>query len=169
MAENDNKTGADGNTFERRRPDILRAKDIIPSSGYKENRETGNQGFEIPQFNLAQDIMAAQRRQSAVRRKGPATEDGRRKTEDGGRKTEDRGQRTEDGRRKTEDGGRKTEDGRQKTEDGRQRANIRYPSSVIRHLTEWDAIIADIVARDIERLCGFRCESSPPKADEFVR
>jgi len=72
MAENDIQPDIFKN---KRRPDILRAKDIIPSrSGPNESNE--NEGAvqqEIPQFSLADDIMAEQRRLSAMRRKSPSS------------------------------------------------------------------------------------------------
>jgi hypothetical protein len=111
---------------------ILRAKDIIPGaeqdiriSGNQDIRESGGQDFGVPQFNLAQDILSVQRRQSAFRRKGPEeTEDQRQRTEDRGRKTENSGQKMV----------------------------VRHLPSVIRHPFERDTIIVEIVARDIERL-----------------
>jgi hypothetical protein len=45
------------------------------------------------------------------------------------------------------------EDRGQKTEDRGPMTVIRLPSSVFRHLSVRDSIIAEIVARDIERLC----------------
>jgi hypothetical protein len=106
---------------------ILRAKDIIPGTERTvgTDEESGAKDFDIPQFNLAQDILSAHRRQSTVRRKGPEAE-------------EDRRQRTEDRGRKTEDSG--------------QKMFIRHLPSVIRHPFERDTIIVEIVARDIERL-----------------
>ena len=50
---------------------ILRAKDIIPGKEYQDIREPGSHDFDIPQFNLANDIMSVQRRQNTIRRKGP--------------------------------------------------------------------------------------------------
>jgi len=100
-----------------RRPDILRAKDIIPGNAGKE-RDSGVERagqVDIPQFDLANDIMAEHRRLSAIRRKGPSTVVPRpssfvsRRTMDEGRETSP---------------------------------------------AEWDPIIADIVARDIDRLCS---------------
>jgi hypothetical protein len=102
---------------------ILRAKDIIPGAerAVSPDEESGATKFDIPRFNLAQDILSAQRRQSAVRRKGPTAEEGR-------QKTKDRGQRTEDP------------------------ASLRF-AGANRIETLRDSIIAEIVARDIERLC----------------
>ena len=105
---------------------ILRAKDIIPGA----ERTAGNDGesgakeFDIPRFNLANDIMSAQRRQSAVRRKGPEAE---------------------------EDWRQRTEDIRQKIEQRTQKAGWRLAGGIE---TLRDSIIAEIVARDIERLCA---------------
>lgn len=53
------------------RPDVLRAKDIIPGA---QRNEIGNEGgSNIPQFDLAQDIMTEHRRLIAARRKGPSS------------------------------------------------------------------------------------------------
>lgn len=52
-----------------RRPDILRAKDIIPGAANQAGNGVGN--ADIPRFNLAEDIMAEHRRLTASRRKGP--------------------------------------------------------------------------------------------------
>ena len=52
-----------------RRP-ILRAKDIIPGVA-KPAMDEGISNIDIPRFDLAEDIMAEQRRLTAVRRKGP--------------------------------------------------------------------------------------------------
>ena len=50
---------------------MLRAKDIIPGSPVKKNSSDGASRADIPQFDLAEDIMAEQRRLIAGRRKGP--------------------------------------------------------------------------------------------------
>ena len=65
-----------------RRPDILRAKDIIPGANRPASAEQNVGKIDIPRFDLAEDIMAEQRRLTAVRRKGPSTEDTRHKIED---------------------------------------------------------------------------------------
>jgi hypothetical protein len=115
--------------------DILRAQDIIPGKGQADNKasdaetkqaqeETSppepaladQQEPEVPQFDLAERIMAEQRKVTAVRRKGP------------GEKAE---------------------------------AESRRPQAKLaEHTVEpppaqsnADGIIAEIVARDIERLC----------------
>jgi hypothetical protein len=53
-----------------RRP-ILRAKDIIPGAASPAGKGEGVNNTDIPRFDLAEDIMAEQRRLTAVRRKGP--------------------------------------------------------------------------------------------------
>jgi hypothetical protein len=53
-----------------RRP-ILRAKDIIPGAASPAGKGDGVSNTDIPRFDLAEDIMAEQRRLTAVRRKGP--------------------------------------------------------------------------------------------------
>jgi len=74
MAENDIQPDISKN---KRRPDVLRAKDIIPSRLTPEELEQleGESQNQIPQFSLADDIMAEQRRQSGMRRKSPPTID----------------------------------------------------------------------------------------------
>ncbi len=54
-----------------RRPDILRAKDIIPGAASPAGKDDGVGNTDIPRFDLAEDIMAEHRRQTAGRRKGP--------------------------------------------------------------------------------------------------
>jgi hypothetical protein len=59
-----------------RNPDILRAKDIFPSpakttsSGHNADKTIGSD-FEIPKFDLAEQILARQRSLSATNRKSP--------------------------------------------------------------------------------------------------
>ena len=54
-----------------RRP-ILRAKDIIPGVA-RPTADEGVSNIDIPRFDLAEDIMAEQRRLTVVRRKGPGS------------------------------------------------------------------------------------------------
>jgi hypothetical protein len=54
-----------------RRPDILRAKDIIPGTAGSAGKGDGVSNTDIPHFDLAEDIMAEHRRFTAGRRKGP--------------------------------------------------------------------------------------------------
>jgi len=54
-----------------RRPDILRARDIIPGADKPLNQPITS---DIPQFDLAEDIMAEHRRLSTVRRKAPGSQ-----------------------------------------------------------------------------------------------
>jgi hypothetical protein len=70
------------NTFDNnknlsnRNPDILRAKDIFPSpakttsTGHNADKTIGSD-FEIPKFDLAEQILARQRSLSATNRKSP--------------------------------------------------------------------------------------------------
>ena len=96
---------------------ILRAKDIIPGKEYQDIREPGSHDFDIPQFNLANDIMSVQRRQNTIRRKGPEiAEYAEKKAE---QRTKKMGWLLVEG------------------------------IEILR-----DSIIAEIVARDIERLCA---------------
>jgi hypothetical protein len=53
-----------------RRPDILRAKDIIPGFA-PAGKDEGVNNTDIPRFDLAEDIMAEHRRLTTGRRKGP--------------------------------------------------------------------------------------------------
>jgi hypothetical protein len=55
-----------------RRPDILRAKDIIPGAASPAGKGEGVNNADIPRFDLAEDIMAEHRRLTTGRRKGPA-------------------------------------------------------------------------------------------------
>ncbi len=54
-----------------RRPDILRAKDIIPGAAGPAGKGDGVSNTDIPRFDLAEDIMAEHRRLTTGRRKGP--------------------------------------------------------------------------------------------------
>jgi hypothetical protein len=111
--------------------DILRARNIVPlhdntASKNSETKaaeiptpietiaakdvETPQEKPEIPSFDLAEEIMAEQRRITAIRRKAP-------------------GQRTE----------------------AQQNEPVDHPPTPA--LSEQEKIIAEIVARDIERLC----------------
>jgi hypothetical protein len=96
---------------------ILRAKDIIPGKEYQDIRESGSQDFDIPQFNLANDIMSVQRQQNTIRRKGPEIAEYTEKKAE--QRTKKMGWRLAGG------------------------------IEMLR-----DSIIAEIVARDIERLCA---------------
>jgi len=113
--------------------DILRARDVIPGAGKHEPEaqskqikpgknirgspiDNGQKKAEIPRFDLAEEIMAEQRKITAIRRKAP------------GEKTGAKGQEPV-----VESIG----------------YTIRQPTSP---LSEQEEIIAEIVARDIERL-----------------
>ena len=50
---------------------VLRAKDIIPGASNPAGKGEGVSNADIPRFDLAEDIMAEHRRLTAVRRKGP--------------------------------------------------------------------------------------------------
>ncbi len=135
-ANNDEQFDADSL---QRKSDILRARDIIPSYKNRTGQEpdsqqtgknepsppavpktpveTNQKTSEIPKFNLAEDIMAEQRRITAIRRKAP---------------------------------GEKDEAQRQEQEAESAGHTIGQPSPA---LSEQEQIIAEIVRRDIERLC----------------
>jgi hypothetical protein len=93
----------------------------LPRSGVsvnkKEEAETSEETPEIPSFDLAEEIMAEQRKITAIRRKAP---------------------------------GQKTEAQRLKPETQIVDHIIEQPKPL---LSEQEKIIAEIVARDIERLC----------------
>jgi hypothetical protein len=69
MAENERQTD---DLKPPRRPDVLRAKDIIPGAAPSADGQ-GVSNTDIPRFNLADDIMAEHRRLTAGRRKGPTS------------------------------------------------------------------------------------------------
>jgi hypothetical protein len=103
--------------------ETMPAKEIPPlpkpaeSVSKKEETETPEETPEIPSFDLAEEIMAEQRRITAIRRKAP---------------------------------GQKTEAQRLKPETQIVDHIIEQPKPL---LSEQEKIIAEIVARDIERLC----------------
>ena len=68
MAEKDRQTD---DLKTPRRPDILRAKDIIPGTDGPAGKGDGVSNTDIPRFDLAEDIMAEHRRLTTGRRKGP--------------------------------------------------------------------------------------------------
>jgi hypothetical protein len=114
-----------------RRPDILRAKDIMPGAAGPAGKGEGVSNTDIPRFDLAEDIMAEYRRLTAVRRKGPGGPEPANLTPSPGLPVPVMGLAIPSGR----------------------------PSQSIHSFPEGfsDPIIAGIVARDIERLCsGFR-------------
>ena len=51
---------------------VLRAKDIIPGAASPADKGEGVSNTDIPRFDLAEDIMSEHRRLTAGRRKGPA-------------------------------------------------------------------------------------------------
>jgi hypothetical protein len=131
---------------------ILRAKDIIPGAELiaDSGKESGAKEFDIPQFNLAQDLLSVQRRQSAFRRKGPEAAEDRRPGF---------AQGATPGRQKTEDGGQRTESKLWISDGGLQILGEERTKKVGWRLavgieTLRDSIIAEIVARDIEHLCA---------------
>lgn len=89
----------------------------VVSVNKKEEAEALQEKSEIPHFDLAEEIMAEQRRITAIKRKGP-------------------GQKTEAGKLKPE------------TQPVDHIIEQQKPA-----LSEQEKIIAEIVARDIERLC----------------
>ena len=103
---------------------VLRAVDVIPPFG--KGAQPPEDGLEIPSYDLAENILAEQRQAAGRRRRGPG-----------------------------EGGGTTTDDRRQTTEGG---AVLRSLSSVLRDpasqdLLELQRVVAEIVARDIDRLC----------------
>ena len=108
---------------------ILRARDIIPSRQTVGNDENIRPA-DIPQFSLADDILAEQRRRVAQRRQGP---------------------------------GAKTPAGippaRRDLRLVSQKDIEMFDIGLQSYTSRWDPIIADIVARDIDRLCKGGCWS----------
>ena len=78
MSKNGKNEQVDSNTSQGK-PDILRAIDIIPVSseaGEKKEklqalRSVDKQQYQIPKFNLAEEIMAEQRKTASNTRKAP--------------------------------------------------------------------------------------------------
>ena len=115
-----------------RRPDVLRLNDIIPSSNKqaKKSRDSSKntnpphivklQDNTVPEFNLAEQIMAEQRKITGVRRRSP---------------------------------GKRIETPEKENEVKSNGYAIEQPPQV---LSEQEQIIADIVARDIQKLCRHR-------------
>ena len=125
--------------MEQHKEGVLRAKDIIPSLQasaqpasasrepdktmptppieVKTSAETGQRGSEIPRFNLAGEIMAEQRKITAVRRKGPG----------------------------------QTDEALNQVQEAESVHDKKDETSA--ELSEQEQIIAEIVARDIEKLC----------------
>jgi hypothetical protein len=130
-----------------RKPDILRAKDIIPVRSRPAGEKENVNPVDIPRFDLANDIMAQQRRITAFRRKGPASEVRGLPDEaiaKAGQTTEDRRQRTP--LRPVGYAG--------QAEDRFPLSDFGRPFTAQSYTSRWDPILADIVTRDIERLCG---------------
>ncbi len=111
--------------------DVLRAEDIQKAS---ESRPSDGRG-EIPKFDLAEQIMAEQRKITAIRRKAPG-------------KTR---------RLPSQNGaaGKKTKAPDLQSQAQLTGYTIKPPPPA---LPEQEQIIAEIVARDIERFC--RCDTS---------
>jgi hypothetical protein len=109
--------------IEQAKKDVLRARDIIPGGAKHDKSDSPplpvaeQKQIEVPHFDLAEEILAEQRKITAVKRQAP------------GKKT-----RVEKIRTQTEPVGHTIEPP--------------MPSA-----SEEDRIIAEIVARDIERLC----------------
>jgi hypothetical protein len=103
--------------------ETIPAKETAPlprpavSMNKKEEAETSEETPEIPSFDLAEEIMAEQRKITAIRRKAP---------------------------------GQKTEAQRLKPETQIDDHSIEQPKPL---LSEQEKIIAEIVAKDIEKLC----------------
>jgi hypothetical protein len=74
MADKDKQTDDD---IQQAKKDVLRASDIIPSSSKRNKPDppplppTRQKEFEMPSFDLAEDIMAEQRKITAIKRKAP--------------------------------------------------------------------------------------------------
>ena len=110
----------------RRKDDALRAEDIIPAKADSKKPKTGRKKTsssegqkesEIPKFDLAEEIMAEQRKVASARRKGPGKDVEARKKEQEADSVDYLGEQP-------------------------------TPMAL-----ERQQIIAEIVARDIEKLC----------------
>jgi hypothetical protein len=119
-AENNEQIDAD---IQQAKKDVLRARDIIPGGAKRDKPDSPplpvaeQKQIEVPSFDLAEEIMASQRKISAIKRKAP------------GKKTTD-------------------EKIRSQAEPVRYTIEPPMPAS-----PEEDRIIAEIVTRDIDRLC----------------
>jgi hypothetical protein len=102
---------------------ILRARDIIPDRQRAEGGEDANEA-DIPQFSLADDILAEQRRRVAQRRQKA-------------------------GVKASANIGPVRRDLRLVNQQDIERIDTGLQS----YTSRWDPLIADIVSRDIERLC----------------
>ena len=67
MNQNEHNQHIDADILQCRK-DILRAKDIVP---HKPDGSVPVQNIEIPKFDLAEEIMAEQRKVTSVKRKAP--------------------------------------------------------------------------------------------------
>ena len=122
MSKADENEQIDADILECRK-DILRARDIIPGGAEEEKGDLApppaseQKRPEVPRFDLAEDIMAEQRKVTAIKRKGP---------------------------------GEKVKVSRAERQAGAVGYKIRHPREAA---GEESRLIAEIVARDIERLC----------------
>jgi len=123
---------------------VLRAKDIIPGAASPAGKGEGVSNTDIPRFDLAEDIMAEHRRLTAVRRKGPGGPEPVNLTPSPGLRKQTEEAVPVMGLAKGIPSG-----------TGRPFQSIHSFSEGFNAIS--DPIIADIVTRDIERLCsGFR-------------
>jgi len=119
-AENNEQIDAD---IQQAKKDVLRARDIIPAGAKRDRPDSAplpaaeQKQTEIPSFDLAEEIMANQRKITAIKRKAP------------GKKT-------------------KVEKVRPQAERLGYTIEPPMPAS-----PQEDRIIAEIVARDIDRMC----------------
>jgi len=136
MSQTENNKQIDADILQYKKADVLRARDIIPgntrpdkknkSQETGENKDQSTDAVEmaaekegrIPTFNLAEDIMAAQRKISSIRRKAPGQRD-------------------------------RTQSQQPEAASGSYHAIARPMPTP----SQQEQIIAEIVARDIERLC----------------
>lgn len=98
--------------------EVLRARDIIPgaAAGVKGRSAEGRRAGEVPSFDLAERIMAEQRKASAVKRKGPGRNE-------------------------------------QVVPEQREEPSVRSTRGSMPIDSGRDEVIAEIVKKDIERLC----------------
>ncbi|UCF43621.1 MAG: hypothetical protein JSV99_01445 [Planctomycetota bacterium] len=120
-AKNNEQIDAD---IQQAKKDVLRARDIIPGGTKRDKPDSAplpaaeQKQTDMPRFDLAEEIMANQRKITAIKRKAP---------------------------------GKKTTVKKVRPQAERLGYTIEPPTPAS---TEQDRIIAEIVAKDIERLCG---------------
>jgi hypothetical protein len=117
---------------------VLRATDVIPP--FDKDSRPSEDGLEIPSYDLAENILAEQRRAAARRRRGPGTTPA---GSSGGCETRFAGRRIRAPKRDESCLG--------SVPDGTSCATVALSGAA--DLLELQRVVAEIVTRDIERLC----------------